>query len=371
MTEDFSHEMAAITRALDDAGHPWVAAENAITRMSAEDRAKRLGVPLPDPATRAQLDQRAARVRSDLTRAVRSAAEAALPAAFDLNDVGGVSYVAGVRDQGSCGSCVAFGSVAVLEGTARYTRRTPSLDVDLSEAHLFYGWGASVGRTCDSGWLPTPALTFCCDRGVTYESEWAYTPGNSGGGSLPADWEQHRARATGLVDRTSDVAAIKAHLTQYGPVTGCFVVYTDFFSYSSGVYEYQTGREEGGHCVAIVGFDDAQQAWIIKNSWGTSWGMGGFGLIKYGQCYIDTWSNVAVASVALRTWTDPRKVIGAYSTGHDNNGWVYVQDVGWLHVGGSGVSHVAMFADLLTAKEKAAYVNAYSDDGTITQAYCF
>lgn len=370
MTEAFDYEMAAVHRALEDAGHPWVAAENAMTRMSADERAKRLGVPLPDPATRAQLDQRAARVRSDLTRAVRAGA-AALPSAFDLNNRGGVSYVAGVRDQGACGSCVAFGSVAVLEGTARFTRGLPSLDVDLSEAHLFYGWGGTVGVTCDTGWLPTPALTFCSNQGITYEAEWPYTPGNSGGGSLPAGWEQHRAKSAGLVDRTSDVTAIKTHLTQYGPVTGCFVVYTDFFSYSSGVYEYKSGREEGGHCVAIIGYDDAQQAWIIKNSWGTSWGMGGFGLIKYGQCYIDTWSNVGVTSVALRTWTDARKVIGAYSTGHDNNGWVYVQDVGWLHVGGSGVSHLAMFADLLTAKEKAAYVNAYADDGTITQAYCY
>ncbi len=371
MTEDFSRELAAIRQALTDADQPWVATENPLTRMSSEARAQRLGVPLPDDATRAHLDQLAAQVRAEGQRAGARAGQAALPAAFNLNDVGGASYVAGVRNQGGCGSCVAFGSVAVLEGTARYTRRTPGLTIDLSEAHLFYGWGASVGRTCDNGWLPDPALTFCCNRGLTYESEWVYSAGNSGGGSLPATWEQHRAKAAGLVNRTADVAAIKAHLTQYGPVTGCFVVYTDFYSYSSGVYQHVSGREEGGHCVAIIGYDDAQQAWIIKNSWGTSWGMGGFGLIKYGECYIDTWSNIAVTSVALRTWTDPHKVLGAYSTGADNNGWVYVQDIGWLHVGGSGVSHIAMFADLLTAKEKAAYVNAFSDDGIITQAYCY
>lgn len=69
-----------------------------------------------------------------------------------------------------------------------------------------------------------------------------------------------------------NVAAIKEHLNNYGPVTGCFVVYNDFFSYSSGVYRHVSGGEAGGHCVAIVGYDDAQGAWIIKNSWGVGWG---------------------------------------------------------------------------------------------------
>ncbi len=55
-----------------------------------------------------------------------------------------------------------------LEGTARYTRRLPGLDIDLSEAHLFYGWGRSVGRTCANGWLPLEATQFCTNRGVTY-----------------------------------------------------------------------------------------------------------------------------------------------------------------------------------------------------------
>ena len=43
--------------------------------------------------------------------------------------------------------------------------------------------------------------------------------------------------------------------------------------------------------MAIVGYDDSQGAWICKNSWGTGWGMNGFFLIKYGECYIDTWSR--------------------------------------------------------------------------------
>ena len=39
----------------------------------------------------------------------------------------------------------------------------------------------------------------------------------------------------------------------------------------------------GYHCICVVGYDDSQQCWIIKNSWGTTWGTNGFGRIGYGQ----------------------------------------------------------------------------------------
>lgn len=365
-------DVSAVQRALETQDHPWEAAENHLTRLSADERAKRLGVPLPDEEHLALLEQRSRELRARLLTPGAAAEAAGLPGAFDLRNIGGQNYVSGIRDQGQCGSCVAFGSVAVMEGTARFTRGMPTLDSDFSEAHLYYGWGSTVGVTCDTGWMPLPALTFATNDGICFEAEWPYTAGNTNGGSAPANWQQHRAKATGTLDVTNKVADIKAHLTTVGPVTGCFVVYTDFFSYKSGVYTQTTGKVEGGHCVAIVGYDDAQQAWIIKNSWGTGWGMGGYGLIQYGQCYIDTWSNIAVSGVNIRTWTNPKKVIGGYSTGHDRNGWVYVQDNGWLHVGGTtGTAHVAMFDDLLTAKEKDAYVNAYSDDGTINTVYAY
>jgi C1A family cysteine protease len=365
-------DVGAVRAALEQKQHPWVAEENHLTRLTSKERGRRLGVPLPDKAHRATLEQRAAAVRETVRGARPLADVAALPASFDLRNVSGQNYVSGIRDQGACGSCVAFASVAGMEGTARYGPRVPSMDIDLSEAHLYYGYGSTVGVTCDTGWMPLPALTFCTTGGITFEAEWPYSAGNSNGGSLPAGWSHHRAKATGTQDLTNKVDQIKAHLLATGPVTGCLIVYTDFFSYRSGVYEQASGREEGGHCLAIIGYDDAQGAWIVKNSWGTGWGMNGYGLIKYGECYIDTWSNIAVTGVTVRRWTDPKKVLGGYSTGHDRNGWVYVQDNGWLHVGGtSGTAHVAMFDDLLTAKEKSAYVNAYSDDGLITQTYAY
>jgi C1A family cysteine protease len=128
-------DVAAVRAALQEHDHPWVAQENALTRMIAKSRVRRLGIPLPDAPHRATLDQRASQIRAQVRQAPAGAA-AALPSKFDLRDVSGQNYVSGVRDQGDCGSCVAFGSVAIMEGTARYSRRMAALDVDLSEAHL-------------------------------------------------------------------------------------------------------------------------------------------------------------------------------------------------------------------------------------------
>ena len=60
-------------------------------------------------------------------------------------------------------------------------------------------------------------------------------------------------------------------------------VYEDFYSYSSGVYSYTTGAYEGGHAVLIVGYSDAGQYFIVKNSWGAGWGESGYFKIAYSE----------------------------------------------------------------------------------------
>jgi C1A family cysteine protease len=60
-------------------------------------------------------------------------------------------------------------------------------------------------------------------------------------------------------------------------------VYNDFFSYVSGIYSYTKGRLAGGHVVLIVGYDDANEYFIVKNSWGDEWGDAGYFKIAYSQ----------------------------------------------------------------------------------------
>ncbi|HEU4425557.1 MAG TPA: C1 family peptidase [Pilimelia sp.] len=368
MTNPERVDLAAIRAALGEQGQPWIAAENPMTELPEESRRRRLGVPLPSEAERAEIDARQAQVRV-LHQQARAALVGA-PASFDARDVAGNNYVTVVTDQGGCGSCVAFGSVAVLETTAAFTRRQPGLELDLSEAHLFYTHGASVGRNCDNGWLPLPALQMCRDIGVTFEDYFPYTPGNTGGATLNGDWPNRLARALAVSDVTANPAQMKEHISQYGAITACFMVYDDFFAYRSGVYRHVSGGLAGGHCVALIGYDDAQGCWIAKNSWGSGWGDGGFVKIGYGECDIEAWQCVGVTAVLLRTWTGQSRVLGLWSNDAPRNSWAYLENYGWHKVAAATEQiETTMLDQAVTAKTAGRTVNAFTDNGVINTLY--
>ena len=80
------------------------------------------------------------------------------------------------------------------------------------------------------------------------------------------------------------VADSKNWLDTVGPLVTYIDVYQDFSGVGSGVYRRSTDPSNtfrGGHLFLIVGYDDALGAWLCKNSWGTWWGMNGFGWIAY------------------------------------------------------------------------------------------
>ena len=91
--------------------------------------------------------------------------EVTFPPSFDLRNISGRNFISSVKSQGSCGSCVAFGTAAGLEGTVRMKTNTAVNDsggnklLDLSEAQLFYCGAAQEGRNCKNGWWPSiPSL---------------------------------------------------------------------------------------------------------------------------------------------------------------------------------------------------------------------
>jgi hypothetical protein len=97
----------------------------------------------------------------------------------------------------------------------------------------------------------------------------------------------------------NDMDAIKTAILTYGPVNAAVYVGDSFQGYSEGVYNdlnttcpaspcYYTTTN---HAIMLVGWDDADQAWILRNSWGTSWGEDGYMRIAYEA------ANVACAAV--------------------------------------------------------------------------
>jgi C1A family cysteine protease len=346
--------------------HPWRMGDTSVSRLTEEQRRLRLGVPLTAEALAASA---AVDVRSFEARAEAVGA----PAAFDVRNVGGVNYDAeGVRNQGACGSCVAFGTVAAAEIVYRFTRGVTT-GVDLSEAHLFYVHGRARGATCDTGWLPAPAYTDFQDRGVTFEDYYPYVAGDQDGTTqVNADWPNRLARVTGAVDLTGDPARIKEHIATYGAVTACFVVYQDFFPYKGDVYRHLTGDVAGGHCVVLLGYDDAAGCWIGRNSWGAGWGEQGWFRIGYGEGNIESWQVVGPTGVALRAWLPDQQVLGLWSNEADGNLWAYASDRGWLKLDGGAVpTNLAMAAELAASKAAARPVGLFEDNGSVQQIYAW
>src|SRR5207244_1527186 len=90
----------------------------------------------------------------------------AAPPAYDLRNVNGHNFITPIEDQGQCGSCVAFGSIATVEGTARVQHNDPNMQIDLSEAQLFFCDASTQGATCATGWYVDAAMTFLANTGV-------------------------------------------------------------------------------------------------------------------------------------------------------------------------------------------------------------
>ena len=358
-----SLDLAALAEALEEEGQSWQMSYTSMTALEEDERRIRLGV---EPRPELEDTEAAA------TAAAEGAAAEAVgaPAAFDVRNVGGVSYDTPVKDQGSCGSCVAFGTAAAMEVGFRYGRRT-RMPLDLSEAHLFYVYARSEGRTCANGWWPERALAFAKSTGVTFEDYYPYTAGDQDGkAKINKDWANRIAKVQNFENISGNALKMKEAISKYGAVAACFNVYQDFFSYRSGVYKHVTGSLAGGHCVVLIGYDDAQSCWIARNSWGTGWGDGGYFKIAYGQCGIETFQTCALYGVTLRAWLPPQTISGLYSGDADANVFAHGATRGWLHLDGSNpVTSNAMLSEIAAAKSLGRAVSMFEDNGNITQIY--
>lgn len=70
-----------------------------------------------------------------------------------------------------------------------------------------------------------------------------------------------------------------------GPIEVSFSVYSDFETYTSGVYQHTSGSYLGGHAVKMLGWgvENGTPYWLIANSWNPSWGDKGYFKIIRGQ----------------------------------------------------------------------------------------
>ncbi|XP_071961201.1 dipeptidyl peptidase 1-like [Antedon mediterranea] len=224
-----------------------------------------------------------------------------LPMEFDWRNMAGQNFVTPVRDQGGCGSCFAFASMAMLEARLKIATNntinkvfSPQDVVDCSE----YAQG------CDGGFPYLIAGKYAQDFGVVEESCTPYLGKDSSctKNSCKRYYASDYSYVGGFYGACNE-ALMRIALVKNGPLAVGFEVLDDFFQYKSGIYQH-TGLqdkfnpfEETNHAVLVVGYGtDAASGlkyWTVKNSWGDGWGEDGYFKIIRGV------DEVGIESMAL------------------------------------------------------------------------
>ncbi len=275
---------------IDAAGYKFTVADNPVTQLPAAQRAalhSRHAPLYPSPAKTVELGPLA-----------RLKGKVELPASLDWRDMEGKSYIGPVRNQLSCGSCYAFGASAAAEGVINVARDLSGSEVkDFSESFIVWCLSSLPQynehfEACEGSDYDYAELDALTQVGIASEADFPYTPVDPGG--CPA-WQAPLTRfASWHRIPCGDVEAIKLAIMTYGPIDAAVWVGNAFDAYQSGIYEDDlTGCEatpcyytDTNHAIALVGWNDNGDAenegyWILRNSWGTEWGEGGYMRIKY------------------------------------------------------------------------------------------
>lgn len=190
------------------------------------------------------------------------------PDRFDWRDNKG-DFMSPIREQGRCGSCWAFAIVAVMEAMFRILADKPDWELDLSEQHLI----SCSPCDCFECAELSPVLDYIRDNlGVAIEDDFSYLETDQYFcDEIRPGWEKRAYRLDSWVRVNNDTASIKQKVLE-GPVIVKFSVYQDFYDYNGGVYEHIWGIKTADHYGVIVGWNDDEACWIVRNSWGTDWG---------------------------------------------------------------------------------------------------
>lgn len=231
-----------------------------------------------------------------------------LPLAFDWRNVDGVNYVSPIRNQKGCGSCYAFGTMAMFEARSRI-KSNNSLQYVLAPQDIVSCSEYSQG--CEGG-FPYLIAKYAVDFGLVEESCYPYKSADSNCSktSCVRHYGNNDYHYVGGFYGACSEPLMRLELVKNGPVAVNFEVLSDFLHYKGGIYVH-TGLEDKfnpfettNHAVLAIGYGvdskTGMKYWIVKNSWGPDWGEDGFFRIRRGT------DEVAIESIASAATVNPK-----------------------------------------------------------------
>lgn len=182
-----------------------------------------------------------------------------------------------VEEQLTIGSCVAQSIVGALELLDKGVDRAYA---DLSRLFLYYNIRAGQNTVSyDSGGTIRGGIKAVASLGVCKEKLWPYTVTKyRARPSLVAYQDGFRQRITSYFRLTHTIDMYQCLAAGFPFVFG-FTVYESFDAVASTGFTLMPKRDEaaqGGHAVCAVGYDRPKKMFLIRNSWGSSWGLGGY-----------------------------------------------------------------------------------------------
>lgn len=204
-------------------------------------------------------------------------------------------YVTPVKTQGLCGSCWAFSTTGVLEG--QHFKKTGKL-TSLSESNLVDCSKNNDG--CFGGDMDIAYDYIIQNKGIDTETRYPYVPTDE-----PCHFNASYVGATIIEYKnlpSGSEKVLQSAVSQIGPISvGIDASGTKFQFYAGGIYDnHNCSQKNLDHGVLVVGYGSKTpdgDYWIVKNSWGKTWGMDGYIWMsrnKGNQCGIATYASYPI-----------------------------------------------------------------------------
>lgn len=264
------------------------------------------------------------------------------PVSYDLRTL---NKLTPVRNQGSCGSCWDFASFGSLESYLM-----PGTPSDFSENNLKNLAGFDI-QCCSGGNRTMSTAYFARWNGPVNESDDPYNQSSCYSPQVAARMHVQDVHFIPTRSSALDNEATKQAVMTYGAVYTTYYHSDAYYNSSTGAY-YYSGGGNANHAVCIVGWDDnfdrykfrtpppGNGAFLIRNSWGSWWGIGGY----FWMSYYD--STLGKSEQAV------------FTAENNNYNTIYQYDtLGWIGNSGYG-SSTAWFANVFTATSGSPIVAA-------------